>query len=477
MTSTEIDGRAEAGHQHDVLAEETGPGSTTSTGSHAARTGGRFLARARNSIAWWGALVVTSALFVLHIAIYNPLSPVDEIQHIDYVLHLLDGNAVGAGDTFTEEGQDILACRWIDTAAPLGMPCGGPYDLSRMPGGGYDTAYIHAPFYYVTPAVAALAGSALGVDGDLVNVMRFSSVLWWALFVGIAWRLFRELGVHKWVGAAGILVLAASPVILQTFTIVNNDVTALPAGAALTLAALRWDRGLLGLRWLVLIAAVAVAIKSTNVTMVIAVALFVLARHWQGTNPRSWREWLPSRRPLLAIVALGVTSAVVGLAWTVVQAQLQTMDPLLVPQNQSFFAPSFEPMWLISSMDAFFTPINPEFYDTTLTGDTARLVAVLTDYGLITLTILGAVMAARGSQVRALAFALGGTALFVPMLLIIVNYEAVNIFVLITSRYGLSLVPAALAIGLTMIRPKPARVAFAAVAVASAAGMAHTMLT
>jgi hypothetical protein len=476
MTSTDIDGRAEADPQPDAPVARTGPDSMTSSRSRFARTGGQLLGRSGSRLAWWGSLAITSALFVLHIAIYNPLSPVDEIQHIDYVLHMLDGDALGAGDTFTDEGQDILACRWIDTAAPLGMPCGGPYELSRMPGGGYDTAYIHAPFYYLTPAVAVLAGRALGVDGDLVNVMRFSSVVWWALFVVIVWRLFRELGVHRWVGAAGIVLLAASPVILQTFTIVNNDVTALPAGAALTLAALRWDRGTLRLRWLVLIAAVAVAIKSTNVTMVIAVALFVLARHWQTTPPRSWREWLPARRPLLAVLALGVTSAVVGLAWTVVQAQLQTMDPLLVPQNQSFFAPSFQPMWLISSMDAFFTPINPEFYDSLLAGDTARLVAVLTDYGLIALTILGAAMAARGSQLRALSLAVGGAALFVPMLLIIVNYEAASIFVLITSRYGLSLVPAALAIGLTLIRPKPARAVFVAVALASVAGMAYTML-
>jgi hypothetical protein len=422
-----------------------------------------------------GTIIASAALFGLHIKVYHPLSPVDEIQHVDYVFHLLNGDLVVSGDAYTPEGQDVVACRWIDTL-PRSVPCGGPYELNTLPAGGLNTAYIHPPFYYLTPAATLLVGSALGVEGDLVNFMRLSSVLWWVLFVLIGWRLFRELDVNRWVRAGGLLLLAASPVVIQTHSIVNNDVTALPAGAALTLAALLWDRGRLRLPWLILLGAAAVALKSTNVAVLVAVALFALIRFWQAHGP-DWRSAPAAlRRTVVAVVGLAAVSVVVGFAWSVLQTQIQLVDPASLPQNQGFVTDKFEVVWLTNNVDAFLTAIEPEFLDTVLVGDTARVVAVLTNYGLLILALFGAARAEAGSRVRALALAIGASALIVPMLLMIINYVTAGIHVGITSRYGLSLVPGMLAVGLTSVQPRSARVVIAAAGVVAVAAMAYQFI-
>jgi hypothetical protein len=422
-----------------------------------------------------GTIIASAALFGLHIKVYQPLSPVDEIQHVDYVFHLLNGDLVVSGDAYTPEGQDVVACRWIDTL-PRSVPCGGPYELNTLPAGGLNTAYIHPPFYYLTPAATVLVGKVLGVEGDLVNFMRLSSVLWWGLFVLVGWRLFRELDVNRWARAGGLLLLAASPVVVQTHSIVNNDVTALPAGAAITLAALLWDKGRLRLTWLLLLGAVAVALKSTNIAVLVAVALFALIRLWQAHGPDWRRSPVALRRTVVAVAGLAVVSVVVGFAWSVLQTQIQLVDPTTLPQNRQFVTDRFQVSWLTVNVDAFLTAIEPEFLDTVLVGDTARVVAVLTNYGVLILALFGAARAEAGSRVRALALAIGASALIVPMLLVIMNYVTAGIHVGITSRYGLSLVPGMLAVGLTSVQSRSARVVIVAAGVVAVAAMAYQFI-
>jgi hypothetical protein len=438
----------------------------------------QFLASSVARSTWpaWAAFLLTSIVFCLHIAAYAPLSPVDEIQHVDYVYHLMHGHLLHAGQQFSPDALHTLSCRGIDTAPPIPAPCGGPYDVNAMPGGGFDTAFTHSPLYYTVPAAAGLLGKALGIGGDLVDVLRLTSVLWWALFVAVAWRLFRELDVNRWAGAAGILLTAATPVILQTHSIVNNDATALPAGAAITLAALLWDRDALRLRWLVLLAAVAVALKATNVVVVVAVAVFLLVRYWQrhGWNVRESRP--AARRTAIAVGALALASVIVGIAWQLASAHLQLIDPALIPGTKAFYVPSFRPVWLFGSTDAFLSPILPEFIDSVMASQSAQVLGVLTNYGLMGMAILGAVLAAPGSRVRALA---GGTAVaaaVMPSVFVLINYTSTHTSSLITSRYGLSLVPAMLVVGLTSVRSRSGRTAIVVIGLGALLAMGRVLL-
>jgi hypothetical protein len=429
------------------------------------------------AVAFWGVLGLTTLLLCAHVKVYGPLSPVDEIQHADYALHLMHGDLLAAGDQFTPEGQNILACRGIDTAPPQPNPCGGPHDLSLSPGGGYDTAYVHPPFYYLLPAAAAWIGQAVAIEGDLMNVMRLTSVLWWAVFVGIAWRLFRELGVHRWARAAGLLLLIASPVVLQTHSAVNNDVTALPAGAAMTLAALLWDRGALQLRWVALLATAAVVLKTTNLVVVMAVALFMLVRYWQRLEGGRGRWWQPPGRVLGGVAALGAVSVAVIVGWTVIAGLIQVVDPRSIPQTAAFYTPEFRPVWMATALYSFVTPLDVEFINSVLTSDWTTSLGVITNLGLLVLAVCGAARAEAGSPARALAISIGVAALAFPALLVVSNYVTAHMSVAITSRYGLSLVPAMLAIGLTSIRPRPVRIGFAVFAVGACAVMGTQILT
>jgi hypothetical protein len=430
----------------------------------------------RSSWPGWAAFILTAAVFCLHIAVYSPLSPIDEIQHVDYAFHLMHGDTVVAGTHFSPEGEAVLTCRQIDTAPPIGMPCKGPYNVDAMPNNGYNTAYLHMPFYYAVPAVFGLVGKALGVPGDLVNVLRLSSVLWWALFVAVAWRLFRELDVNRWAGAAGIVLTGATPVLLHAYSIVNNDVTALPAGAAMTLGALLWDRGALRLRWLLVLAAAAVVLKATNIVVVVAVALFFLIRFWQRNGAPRQLTGPAARRTALAVAGLAITTVAIGAGWAAIASHRAMIDVQKIPMNQQFYASEFRPITLISSLDAFLSPIAPEFIDSVMASQTAQFVAALTNYGLMGLAILGAVLAAPGSRTRALAGACAVTAMFGSMIFIVTTYAGTHGFTLVTSRYGLSLVPMMLVVGLTSIRGKAGRVGIVVVGIGALLAMARVIL-
>jgi len=414
-------------------------------------------------------------VFGLHILQFHPLSPVDEIHHVDYVYHLMHGELLPPFDPFTHDGQHALACRGIDQA--FEMPCSnGPYDLAGMPEAGHNTAGGHTPLYYLVPTAAALLAKTLGMSGDHVTAMRLTGILWWALFALIAWRLFRELGVNRWVGAAGLLLAGASPVILQAHVWVNNDATTLVAGAAMTLAALRFDRGTLRLRWLVLLAAVAVALKVTNLLVVVAVALFLLIRHWQqhGLSLRTARPAV--RATLIGVALLGAASVLVSVAWAAFSSSLGSVDPLSIPQNEQFHVTHFKPEWLISSLGAFLTPLHPEFIDSVLASRTAQFAAALTNYGLMSLAVLGAVFAAPRGRIRALAGACGISALLGTMIFVLIDYVVSHTFVLISARYGLCLVPMMLALGLTAVRGKPARTGIVVVGLGAILAMARVIL-
>jgi hypothetical protein len=422
----------------------------------------------------WAALLLTSAVAGLHTVQYTPLSPVDEIHHVDYAFHLMNGDLVVGGDHFTAEAQKALACRGIDMA--FSMPCDAPNDLEDMPEEGRNTATGHAPLYYLVPAALGLVGQAVGVGGDLVTVLRLSSLLWWALFVGLAWRMFRELGVHRWAAAGGILLTAATPVVMQANSMVNNDATALVAGAALTLGGLLWDRDALKLRWLLLLAAVAILLKATNVVAVVAVALFLLIRYWQRHGSLLRTPGAPARRTVLAVLGLGATAAAVGAGWVLTAGVLGADDVEQTPMNRQFYASEFEPGWLISSLDAFLSPIAPEFIDSLLVSQTVALVSTFTNYGLMGLAIVGAVLADPGSRVRALAGATALVAMFGSIIFVVTNYAAAHTFVPITSRYGLALVPMMLAVGLTAVRWRSGRIAIVVIGLGVLAGMTRVIL-
>ncbi|MFD2090364.1 hypothetical protein [Blastococcus deserti] len=412
--------------------------------------------RPRARLAWvvFAVVAVLATVLVgLHIDNYRQLSVYDEPQHIDYVHRVLQGDFPASGDVWLPETIEATTCRTIDYPAPL-PACSAAADLPALPNGGLSMAFIHTPAYYTVAAGAVLLDRALGQVVDDVDAMRLTGVLWLVLALWMLWLLWRDLGV-PWQTRAGLsLALTAAPIVLLSQSTVTNDATALAAGAALTVAVIRWDRGTSRLWLPVTIGLVALLLKVTNLAVVLAVCAFVLVRALQhSTTTRQRVRAVLTRRNLLLVGLLGVATVVVGVGWSVVVNARATLDESENPQNVLMAVDRFDPSWLATSMLSLTSPLQPQFYQAVMTGSAgAVIVANLANIGLLALAVVGAARSEPGSVVRALAIAVGATTLAYGPLLTVVNFVTAGVYFGIPARYGLSLVPGMLALAGTAVR-------------------------
>jgi hypothetical protein len=414
-------------------------------------------ARSLSSRLPWVAFVVVAALAVvlvgLHISAYRQLSVYDEPQHIDYVNRVLAGGIPASGDIWMPATIEDATCRTIDYPDPL-PPCADAADLPGLPNGGLSMAFIHTPTYYVVTAGAVLLDRALGDRFDEVDAMRATGALWLVVALWLLWLLWRDLGV-PWQTRAGLsLALTAAPTVMLSQSTVTNDATALAAGAALTLATLRWDRGNSRLWLPVAVAVLALLLKVTNLAVVLAMCAFILVRALQqSSSPRERWHAVLSRRNLMFVGSFGIATVLVAVGWSIVASSRATLDESLNPQNISMAVHGFDPSWLATSLLALASPLQPQFYQSVLAGAAgAMVVANLANVGLLALAVVGAARAEPGSVVRALAIAVGAAALAYGPVLTIINYVTAGVQFGIPARYGLSLVPGMLAVAGTAVR-------------------------
>ena len=406
-------------------------------------------------VAFTAVAVLAAVLVGLHIRAYYPLSLYDEPQHVDYVHRLVDGEIPVSGDHWVPATTESTTCRTIDSPGTYVPPC-GTTDLSTAPNGGLTAAFHHTPLYYLVPTGAVVLAEALGVSVDDVDVMRSTGILWLVAALALLWLLWRDFGV-PWQARVGLsLALTAAPVVLLAQAAVTNDATALAAGAAVTLATLRWDRGRVGL-WFPLAASVlAVALKATSLAVVIAACAFVLVRALQRstTTQARLREVLAGRT-VLFVGSLAVASGAVGIGWSAIYHSRAILDEHLIPQNVGLTVHAFFPGWLGTAVPALISPLEPEFYQSVLTGTaSAVIVGNLVSAGLLVLAMVGAVRSEPGSALRALAIALGFAALTFGPLFTVMQYVGSSMQFPIPARYGFSLVPGLLVVAGTAVRTR-----------------------
>jgi hypothetical protein len=440
---------------------------------------GRFRPRVTASrIALLLVVLLAGGLVGLHIHRYQQLSVYDEAQHVDYVYHLLRGEVPKAGDHWLPPTVDSVACRTIDYPMDRYPTCGGPATSDVLPNGGLTTAFGHTPLYYLAPVGAAwISDHVLAGHLDPVTAMRTTGALWLAVALLLMWLVWRDLRVPWPVRAATLIALVASPVVLLTQGAVTNDATQLAAGAAITLAALRWDQRRLPTWAAVLVAAVVVALKDTSLAILIMACLFVLVRRLQEhgvARPRWWRTF--DRRTLTFVGLSAAAFAVVSVGWSAIQESRATMDQRLIPQNVITTVHSFDVSWLPASLMSVTTPLQPQFLQSALRSTVGSTAGNMVNVGLLVLAVVGAVRSRPGSVVRALAIATGIAMLVFGPLLTVIIYVSASTHFGLPARYGLSLVPAIATVAATAVRSRWGQVAFVAVALVMYAAVAVHLL-
>ena len=312
----------------------------------------------------------------------------------------------------------------------------------EFPNSGLNTASPHPPLYYTATAlVGAVIEAAPGVDSPVTGA-RLVGILWLGAAAIVLWYVLGSLGASTWSKALLIGLLAISPRVLHESSIINPDTTALLGGALVLAAAVRWDAGRAPGWLLPLAALVAVWLKFTNSVAVGAAVLFLAVRAWQQ------RDRL-TRRQILSWSAVTGTAVILTLvtivAWSAVQDARGDIPAEDLPTNAIYQVDSFPWHNLGDELFSTLTPLRDPFVPDTLPRDLLEPLGSLINLLLIAGLAAVALFAAPGSKHRALAAAAAIGMVATGVVTMVASYLSLGIYFDTDPRYGLSLLPFAVA--------------------------------
>lgn len=428
-------------------------------------------------------MALALGLVLGHVHRYKEISPVDESQHLDYLIRAGQGHLVGLGDLLGQSTMRLETCRRLDAAFDVKIrPCvtdaAEQLDPASFQEAGFNTAAIHPPTYYaIDGAVARIISAALPGEQDQLTTGRVAGALWLMAAVGALWSMLREFGADRLVASSLIALTISAPTVLFASATITNDGTALFCGALLIWAVLRWERGRLPAVIVVLAAALCAATKVTNLVVVLTVVLYLLMRCdrtrilgvFAGLRRRT-RHGVgivaSDLRRLVMSVAVPLTAVGVMLAWQLVARSIATVAISEIPMTQRYTVSSFPVGPFVDAWRQTFDPLFAPYLAPFLRTDAVHLTSGLTAVLLVVLTVTAMVRSAPGSRTRILSVAALCSALLAGPAIVAFNYVFQGVYVDIPFRYALVVVPAMVAVVGTTLGGPRARILTAGYAVA-----------
>ena len=246
------------------------------------------------------------------------VSPIDEATHADYVLRVAQGDLPRMGQPLSEQTLREWSCRGSSNVTFELPPCtDGPLDPATYPAGGQQYNSAHPPLYYAVTALVARPLAVLTGEG-LLGSARLVGIAWltaglWALLAAL-----RQLGTSWTLGTAVAALVGLAPAIQHASSTVNNDASAVLAGALVLWVALRVAHGTSSWPALAVAAAVAAALKLVFLIALVPAAVVLLQHARRHPDDRA--------RVAVALGAGGAAAAVVLAAWTLVHGALNPGD-------------------------------------------------------------------------------------------------------------------------------------------------------
>jgi len=376
------------------------------------------------------------------------LSPVDEFTYVDYLAKVDAGHLIiGRGEHLGPYASNAIACRGIlPSVAPRPTVCdshSGHLYPAR------NTADIDPPTYYVLTDVGARALMAVGVTRDLVDAGRLVGIFWGGAALAAVFWLCLLLGASRTSGALVCAAALTTTGFWKSWTHVTPHASDVLIGALVSVAVLLWVRREAPGWLLLLVGAAPVMFKASDVTVIAAVIVFLLALAlWPGFGTDAGQRRLRSRRELL----LGTAMIVAGLAaatllWLLVRGHYSLSAVNDFPQ---FNANRFQLKWLLDSLGTF----AQSFQSLSTTG--LAPIFVIWMFGSVVHQLSDR---SDSLEVRSLSFAALTVAIFGAWLYVVSNYVLLHQRVVIPARYGTTLMPVLLALTARNIRGRVAQLA------------------
>ena len=395
-----------------------------------------------------GVCFVALAGVLVVAAVYRgrPLSVFDEQTHADYSWQIAHGRVPAAGSLIDPEILREWSCHgsWNNAPQP---PCGTPNpDPAKYHGGGQDYNFGHPPLYYLVTGITARGLSAVGVGDDFVTSARLVGLLWIVAAMGALYFAVRRFGGAWPYAALAAVALPLCPGVLHAVSTVTNDAAAPLAGAVALLVLGRvLVAGNTG--WL-LPAAASLLVTGTKVINVLP--LLVVAGVLAVAAGLRWRRGDRAAARAIAVVPVAIVLAagVVFVGWAAFQSgrgQPGWVMPLTGSQRPVQGMPFAE---LLSTSFTGLEIVTSYFLQPSLNGEAIVLWSLLLG-GLITAAPF---MVLARFDARTPRWVVGAATLAGMLLLPLVVEAQVYLtsggkayFPLVSSRYGLSLIPLALA--------------------------------
>lgn len=280
------------------------------------------------------ALGVSGTITLLHTA---QLSPVDEWVYVDYLYKLPTQGVIHRGENIGEQALQIMACDGVKVYGTMGPKCGSDYAtlLKKFPYEGKTSADLYTPVYFgITWVVGGAIHLVTGLD--LVTSWRLTGPLWQAAGMVLLFFLMRMWKIRPLTILALGLAVIASPFSWWTYTYISTDAPSFTLGVLALIAAIKFVKGQWSGWWVVLISAIAITFKGTNILAIGLVGLYLLIQWLWERKSTTWSGWsttrpdLPERRwlALPGIAAMsGIAAIVVELVWLTIRNAIAVGPP------------------------------------------------------------------------------------------------------------------------------------------------------
>jgi hypothetical protein len=390
-------------------------------------------------------LVIPLTIVTAEVSRYTMLSPIDELQHIDYLLR--SPTVIVLGDRIGEAAMREEACRGSDAAVVVpacNAPTLVPDQFQEL---GFNTASVHPPTYYFLTSV--LASPARFLDIEPVTAGRLAGGAWLCLGLLLTWIVGRRLEIDDVALCGTLLLIGVMPSVIYNSSVVNPDAASLPVGAAALMLTLEAERRPSWWRWILLAGAglVAVAFKTQNIIVIVCLCMYLLLRTAQSySNSRTPGEppGRPATRPAVVLgmaTFLGTVALLAMFAWLKTTSVIARGSAADVPMSAAFTDQPFPLPELVAALGSFFPP-SSAYVSIFLRGPGIQTGTFIT--GLVVVSCCAGVAWFRQDvhpEVKALARAVTVTAVLGGPLMVLANYLLLGYVFDLPGRYGLALLP------------------------------------
>jgi len=189
-----------------------------------------------------GIIVVTVFTSGLHMRAYPTLSPLDELQHIDYAERAGRFDIPAVGERVQQQALAEAACRSVDAPGYISPTCNAPLqNPDNFQERGFNTAASQFPTYYIVTGLLARGVMQITPIGSAVTSLRVVSGIWLGIALCILWYVLALMNVSRRHRINSFLLIISTPLIIFTSSTVTPDSMLFLAGSVLLLSAIKYE--------------------------------------------------------------------------------------------------------------------------------------------------------------------------------------------------------------------------------------------